>query len=134
MKPSLTPEEKKLLKIRKERKSRKPVFLRYLWWKFPKFKNQYAWRKPKGNDNKMRLHWKGYPAVVSIGYGAPKEVRGLHPSGFEPVIVYNVKELEKIDPRKQAIYIAHTVGLKKRLEIIRKAQELGIRVLNGGEQ
>ncbi len=134
MKPSLTQEEKRLLKIRKERKSKKPVFLRYLWWKFLKFKNQYVWRKPKGNDNKMRLHLKGYPAVVSIGYRAPKAVRGLHSSGFEPVLVYNAKELEKIDPRRQAIYIAHAVGLKKRLEIIRKAQELGIKVLNGGEQ
>jgi len=133
MKPSLTPEEKKLLNIRKERKSKKPVFLRYLWWKFPKFKNQYVWRKPKGNDNKMRLRWKGYPAVVSIGYRSPEEVRGLHPSGFETIIVYNAKDLESVDPQRQAIYIARTVGLKKRLEIIKKAKELGIKILNGGE-
>ncbi len=133
MKPSLTPEERRLLNVRKERKSRKPVFLRYLWWKFPKFKNQYKWRKPKGNDNKMRLHWKGYPAVVSIGYRSPEQVRGLHPSGFEIVIVHSVKDLESVNPQKQAIYIARTVGLKKRLEIIRKAKELGIKILNGGE-
>ncbi len=133
MKPSLSPEEKRLLNIRKERKRKKPVFLRYLWWKFPKFKNQYTWRKPKGNDNKMRLHWKGYPDVVSIGYRSPKEVRGLHASGYEVAVVYNVRDLDTIDPQRQAIYIARTVGLKKRLEILKKARELGIKVLNGGD-
>lgn len=133
MKPSLTLEKRRLLNLRKERKSRKPTFLRYLWWKFPKFKNQYAWRKPKGNDNKMRLQWKGYSAVVSIGYRSPEEVRGLHPSGFEAVIVHNLKDLGSINPQKQAIYIASAVGLKKRLEIIKKAKELGIKILNEGE-
>ena len=57
-------------------------------------------------------------------------MRGLHPSGFREKLVHNVKDLEGVDPTKEAIRIAHTVGKKKRMEIIAKADELGIRVLN----
>jgi len=130
MRPILDSEKRRLLRIRRLLKQRKPEFLRYLWWKFPKFINQYAWRRPKGNDNKMRLHIKGYPPSVNVGYGSPSEVRGLHPSGLEPIIVHNVKELQGLDPRRHIIYIAHTVGLRKRLEILRKAKKLGLRVAN----
>lgn len=130
MKPIMDSEKRRLLRIKKLLKQKKPEFLRYLWWKFPKFINQYAWRKPKGLDNKMRLHIKGYPPSVNVGYGTPSEVRGLHPSGLEPVIVHNVKELQGLDPRKHIIYIAHTVGLRKRLEIQREAEKLGLRIAN----
>ncbi len=130
MKPILDSETRRLLRLRKLMKMKKPEFLRYLWWKFPKFINQYAWRKPKGNDNKMRLHIKGYPPSVNVGYRMPREVRGLHPSGLEPVIVSNVKELHNLDPSKHIVYIAHTVGLRKRLEIQREAEKLGLKIAN----
>ncbi|HIQ03393.1 MAG TPA: 50S ribosomal protein L32e, partial [Desulfurococcales archaeon] len=89
-----------------------------------------VWRKPRGLDNKMRLKLKGYPPVVSVGYRGPKLVRGLHPTGKEIVIVHNVKELSKVDKEKHIVYIASTVGKKKRLEIMKKAEELGIKIAN----
>ncbi|MEM2597607.1 MAG: eL32 family ribosomal protein, partial [Thermofilum sp.] len=55
---------------------------------------------------------------------------GLHPSGFEEVLVHNVKDLERIDPKRQAVRIAATVGRRKRAEILKRAEELGITVLN----
>jgi large subunit ribosomal protein L32e len=67
---------------------------------------------------------------VSIGYGSPKEARYLHPSGFKEVRVWNVKDLEKINPEQEAARVAHQVGMKKRLDIEAKADELKIRVLN----
>lgn len=109
---------------------KKPVFRRYLSWRFWKFERREYWRKPKGNDNKMRLQLKGYPPVVKVGYGTPKEVRGLHPSGLEPVRVYNVKDLEGLDPSKHIVIIASTVGLKKRLQIVEAARARGLRVAN----
>jgi len=121
----------KLLELRKKLKSKKPEFLRHLWWKKPKFKNDPKWRKPKGIDNKMRLKRKGYPPVVEVGYRGPRKVRGYHPSGKIPVVVRNATELEKLDPAKHIIYIASTVGLKKKLELIQTALAKGFEVANG---
>jgi len=72
--------------------------------------------------------------VVSIGYRTPVIARGLHPSGFEEVLVYNVKDIEVLDPKVQAARIGHSVGVRKRIAMIEKASKLKIRVLNrGGE-
>jgi len=46
------------------------------------------------------------------------------------VLVYNVKDLENVNPERQAIRIASCVGMKKRLQIEEKAKELGIKILN----
>jgi large subunit ribosomal protein L32e len=89
------------------------------------------WRKPKGIDNKMRKQVSGVPALVKIGYGGPKNTRGLHPSGYVDNLVHNVNDLMNLDKGKDAARIAHTVGNKKRLEIIAKAESLGIKLLNG---
>jgi len=118
-------------RMRRERSSR-PVFLRYLSWKFWKFERREYWRKPKGIDSKMRLQLKGYPPIVKVGYRTPSDIRGLHPSGLEPVVVRNVRELEGLDPRRHIVYIASTVGLRKRLELARAAWERGFRVANAG--
>ncbi|ALV61938.1 LSU ribosomal protein L32e [Thermococcus sp. 2319x1] len=123
-------EKARLLRIRAKLKRKKPRFLRQEWWRFPKFKNDPKWRRPKGIDSKMRLKLKGKARSPSIGWSSPKAVRGLHPSGYEEVLVHNVKELETIDPTRQAARIARTVGKKKRLMIIERAKELGIKVLN----
>jgi len=48
-------------------------------------------------------------------------------------MIHTVKELERIDPKKQAVRIGGTVGTKKRLGIAKRAEELSIRVLNMGE-
>jgi large subunit ribosomal protein L32e len=45
-------------------------------------------------------------------------------------MVHTVKELETIDPKKQAVRIGGTVGTKKRMVIAKRADELAIRVLN----
>jgi len=121
-------DKERLMKIKKLLDMKRPEFRRHLWWKFKKFGDE--WRKPKGNDNKMRLQLKGYPPVVKVGYRSPKKVRYLHPTGLEIVIVHNVKELEGVDREKQIVYIAGSVGKRKREEILKKASELGIKIAN----
>jgi large subunit ribosomal protein L32e len=80
----------------------------------------------------MRLQKSGVPALVKVGYRGPRAARGLHPSGYRDNLIHNTDELVKLDPKKDAARIGHTVGKKKRIEIINKAVELGIKVLNPG--
>lgn len=127
-KPVLDSGMKKLLSLRKEIAERRPSFFRQEWFRYKRLGKK--WRKPRGLHSKMRRHYKYRPPVVSIGYRGPKEVRGLHPSGYEEILVYNLSQLEGLDPKKQAIRIGSTVGYKKRMQIESKADQLGIRVLN----
>lgn len=65
-----------------------------------------------------------------MGYKGPKIARFLHPSGYKEVIVNNVGDLSTIDPNTQAARIAHTVGKRKRADIIAAAKDLNIKILN----
>ncbi|MEW5760020.1 MAG: 50S ribosomal protein L32e [Candidatus Thermoplasmatota archaeon] len=120
----------KYLEVREKINKRRPAFKRQEWFRYKKLGEK--WRKPKGIHSKMRKHKKYRPPIVSIGYRGPKEVRGIHPSGFEEVLVYNTKDIEKLNPERQAARIGRTVGLKKKLEIEKKAVELNLRILNPG--
>ncbi len=117
----------KMKKIR-ERKRCMPKFRRQEWFRFARLGEK--WRKPRGLDSKMRLGKSGKPAMPSVGYKLSRGVRGLHPSGLVEVIVGNVKELEGVDPAKQAVRISASVGAKKGEQITKRAQELKIKVLN----
>lgn len=129
LKPKLSMETLDALRKRAEIHGRRPTFLRQEWHRRKRLQN-VKWRKPQGDHSKMRQHYGYRPNVVSIGYGSPKGARFLHPSGFKEVLVWNVKDLEKIRPELEAARVAHQVGMRKRQEIETKADELGIRILN----
>jgi large subunit ribosomal protein L32e len=118
----------KALKARKRAKKKKPAFVRSESWRYMKLKE--SWRKPRGLDDKMRRKIKGWPPSVSVGYKGPKAARGLHPSGYKEVLVHNAKELSDIDPKTEAARIAHTVGKKKRAQIMAEAKKLKVLILN----
>ena len=128
IKPELDKETADALAKRAVISGRRPAFKRQEWFRYSKLGE--SWRRPKGIHSKMKRNLKRRPPVVDIGFRGPAEVRGLHPSGFEEVMVYNVDGLEGIDPKSQAIRIGGTVGTKKRIVIQERADELGIRVLN----
>ena len=123
--------KEKALKLREALKHKRPDFVRQESWRYKRVKEN--WRRPRGLDSKMRRKIKGWPKCPEVGYRGPKAVRGLHPSGYEEILVYNPNDLDKVDPEKQAIRIAHTVGIKKRMEIIAKATSKKIRILNPKE-
>lgn len=90
-------------------------------------KKLQKWRKPKGRDNKMREKRHGYPKVVSVGYKSPKKEFGkIH--GEKPILVYNAEGLKKAG--KDSVIIIGKVGAKKKLEIIRKSNELKFKIVN----
>lgn len=119
-----------LLKVRKRKKSCKPNFFRQEWFRFGNQRKKWRkWRKPKGNQSKLRMHKKSRGAFVSAGYGSPGIVRGLHPSGLREIIIHNAQQLQLVG-KDFAVRIAGTVGKKKRLEIMKKAEEMKLKVLN----
>jgi large subunit ribosomal protein L32e len=120
-----------LLAARKKVAQKRPNFVRQESWRYDRLAEN--WRKPKGKDNKMRKQKSGMPALVKVGYRGPRAARGLHPSGYRDNVIHNTAELSKLDPKNDAARIGHTVGKKKRIEIISKAVELGIKVLNPGK-
>ena len=128
-KAEIDPETADALAKRAIISGRRPAFKRQEWFRYAKFKDS-TWRKPKGIHSKMKRRLKRRGPIVDIGFRGPASVRGLHPTGFEEVLVYNVDNLDKIDPKKQAIRIGGTVGTKKRIAIEDRADELGIRILN----
>ena len=89
-----------------------------------------AWRRPRGQSNKLRRHMKSRGHIPHPGYGTPKKLRGLHPCGLREVLINNVNDLEKIDTKTQCARISSTVGKKKRIEIQKTAEEKNIKILN----
>ncbi|TLY05105.1 MAG: 50S ribosomal protein L32e [Thaumarchaeota archaeon] len=120
-----------LVAARKKVAERRPKFIRQESWRYDRLAEN--WRKPKGKDNKMRKQKSGMPAIVKVGYRGPRVSRGLHPSGYTDNLVHNVNELARLDPKKDAARLGHTVGKRKRVGMIAKATELGIKVLNAGK-
>ena len=121
-------ETKRLIRVRAEKRAR---------FKRAGFgtKKQLAesWRRPRGLQSKQRMHKKAKGAHPTPGYGSPIAVRGLHPSGYQDILVHNLAEMEGLDAATQAIRIAGAVGMRKREQMQARAVELGLKVLNPKE-
>jgi large subunit ribosomal protein L32e len=123
---------KDLLLARKKVSDRRPKFVRQESWRYDRLAE--SWRKPKGKDNKMRRQVSGVPRLVKVGYRGPRKARGLHPSGYTDNLVFNVNDLARLDPAKDAARIGHVVGQRKRLLILAEARSKAIKVLNPGKE
>lgn len=127
-KPKLDERVRRLLAIRSSKNMRRPRFRRQEWFRYRKFGNE--WRRPQGGQSKLRRHFGYRWNVPSIGYRGPRGVRGLHPSGFQEVLVHNERQLEGLNSATQAVRIAHGVGARKRDLIEKACDDKGLRVLN----
>ncbi|MBA89017.1 MAG: 50S ribosomal protein L32e [Euryarchaeota archaeon] len=128
-KPVLSDDLKASLALRAAQKKGTPKFRRTEWFRYKRL-SRSGWRKPHGMDNKQRRNFKYRGSLVRIGHGKVNAASGLHPSGFEEVMVHNSRDLDVIDAETQAARIGSTVGGRKREMIHSRADELGIRVLN----
>ena len=117
---------KKIVQIRR----RKPAFRRqefHRW--FGNRKKDDKWRKPKGHHGRVKRLSYQKGASPKVGYRTPKEIRALHPSGLEPVLIHNSAALDGIDVKTQGITIA-SVGKRNKMVIVEAAMKKGIRILN----
>jgi len=119
-----------LLELRNKIKEKKPEFIKQDYQRRKRLGRKLKWRKPKGIHSKIRHHFKGRRKMPSPGYKSPRKVRNLHSSGLMIINVASIDNLKEIKRENEGIFIAKNVGIKKRLEIFKKAKELNINVLN----
>tara|TARA_Y100000310_G_C20690057_1_gene821654 strand:+ start:2894 stop:3250 length:357 start_codon:yes stop_codon:yes gene_type:complete len=90
-------------------------------------KKLQKWRRPTGRDNKIREKRKGYPKGVRIGFKTAKKESGKI-NGLIPLRIENVGELERAE--KNNLIIIGKVGAKKKIELIKKANDMKFKVMN----
>ncbi len=117
-----------LLELRNQIKNKKPLFIRQDTHKRKRL--DLKWRKPKGIHSKIRHHFKGRRKMPSPGYGSPRKVKGMHASGLKIMNVVSAEGFKEIKKEKEGIIIPKSIGFKKRLQILKRAKDLGISVLN----
>ena len=120
----------KLLTLRKKISAKRPHFLRQDAMKVSRSRIPHKWRKPQGIHSKHRHGFAGHTPCASVGYRGPAEVRGLHKTGLEQILVSSLSELAKINKASQGAILSRHVGMKKRAEIIKIATKEGIKILN----
>jgi len=121
---------KEKLAKRQEVKGHNPDFARPESWRLVRLETN--WRKPKGVDHHQRKQKsRGRPGLVKVGYGGPREAKGLHPSGYTDNLIHTITDLEKLNPKTDGVRFGHGVGTRKRKEIIVKAMESKFKVFNG---
>ncbi|KAJ2084114.1 60S ribosomal protein L32 [Coemansia sp. RSA 988] len=91
-----------------------------------------SWRRPVGIDSATRRRFKGTRPHPKIGYGSNAKTRFLLPNGFRKFTIRNRKDLEGLVMlnRTYAAEIAHNVGAKKRVQLLERAKQLNVKVIN----
>jgi len=140
------PEAKKERFVQRKTKPKKPKEVKIASCEIKgkkrvQFRGRFGCRSTRRKNNPKWMKWsvgRGkdldqkqlYGKKPDSGYRNTKAVRGLHPSGYLEVIVRNEKELIALNKEKEAAMVSSTVGLKKKNSIVKKASELGVRILN----
>ncbi len=84
------------------------------------------WRFPRGLDVNHELS-EGF--TPRAGYGTPNEIRHVHPGGQREFMARTVADLEKA-PAGHALRVAAGMGSRKKMALVDRAIEKGIKVLN----
>ena len=92
-------------------------------------KKKQVWRRARGKHSKIRRKRMGYPVMPTVGYKTPRKQLGLV-QGLKPILVHNLDELSKAG--KNSIVILARVGAKKKIDLIKKANEMKLKIQNLG--
>lgn len=91
-----------------------------------------SWRKPRGIDCRVRRRYRGVLRTPKIGYGSNHKTRHLLSNYKKKFVVNNVQELDLLltNNDKYCAEIASTIGAAKRIQIIKRAEEMGVKLTN----
>lgn len=119
---------KKLLEIRKNRRTKRHHFRRQGYGIYHRIKDQ--WRKPKGRHSKQRHQAAGHAKIVKPGFRTNKLIRGMDKTGLIPVLVNSMAHIPLLDKNVHGAVICGNVGDRKRLHLLLELKKHGIKVLN----
>ena len=117
-----------LLNLRKNMKKRKPSFIRQDAYK--RLTLGKRWKKPRGLHSKLRIGFKGKGKSVEVGYKFPKAIRGLSKNGLVLKRIFRIEDLSTINNQADEIIIEKTVGVRKKINIIKECIKLKIKIYN----
>ena len=107
-------------------------FVRRSTWKFSRMglgrRKLQRWRRAVGRHSKIRKNRFGYTKSPRIGFKSPRTESGRI-DGKLPILITNVADFSKAN-KGNLLIIARKIGAKKRIEMIKKAQELNLEILN----
>ncbi|MEK6847225.1 MAG: eL32 family ribosomal protein [Nanoarchaeota archaeon] len=86
------------------------------------------WRAAVGRHNKIRKNRYGYTKSPRIGFKKPLSETGKIKNKI-PLLVRSMKDLAGAN-KNNIMIIARTLGTKKKIEIIKKANEMNLEILN----
>lgn len=92
-------------------------------------KLEKKWRHPRGKHAKIRLSRNGHGLIPKVGYGSKQNEKGLI-GRLKPVILHSSKDLEDFDTNNCIGLISNSVGLRNKVDIVKKAEENRIKLLN----
>ncbi|XP_045883821.1 60S ribosomal protein L32-like [Meles meles] len=118
----------KIIKKRTKRGTKK-----FIWHQSDRYvKIKHNWQKPRGIDNRVHRRVKGQILMPNIGYGSNRKTKHMLPSGFQEILIHNVKELEVllICNKSYCAETVHNVSSKNHKAIAERADQLAIRVTN----
>ncbi|MEK6908527.1 MAG: eL32 family ribosomal protein [Nanoarchaeota archaeon] len=86
------------------------------------------WRAAVGRHSKIRKNRFGYTKSPRIGFKSPRNESGKI-NGKIPIRITNMADFSKTS-KENIIIIARTIGARKKIEMIKKANEMNLEILN----
>lgn len=82
----------------------------------------------------MRKEKGGWPSRAKVGYGTASKSKGLHPKGLSERLVEKLSDFDGLDPKSHIVRFSARLGERKRLLLLEKAREFGLRIANPGRE
>merc|ERR1711912_110969 len=91
-----------------------------------------SWRKPRGVDCSVRRRFSGTVRMPTVGSKQDHKTRHMLKNGFRKLIIRNEKDIDSLlmNNRTFCAEIAQAISAQKRLAIVKRAKQLGVRLTN----